>query len=71
MAHLVPVDTTRLALAGAHEAELVTLAVLAGALPDDYTVFLRGSVMATTPIPVIPEDVSWARIVGTRLRGSS
>jgi hypothetical protein len=68
MAHLVPADLTRVALAGAHDPEL---AVLADALPDEYTVFLTGSVMATTRILVIPGNVSWARIVGTRLRGSS
>lgn len=39
MAHIVPSDITRLALSGAHEPELRTLALLKDALPDDYTVF--------------------------------
>ena len=39
MARLIPSDITRLALAGADNPELHTLAVLAKALPDDYTVF--------------------------------
>ena len=39
MAHLTPSDLTRLALAGAHEPEIRTLAFLKDALPDDYTVF--------------------------------
>jgi len=38
MAHLIPSDFTRLALAGAHEPEIRTLAALKEALPDDYTV---------------------------------
>ncbi len=71
MAHLVPSDLTRLALAGAYEPELATLPVLAEALRDDYTGLLTGSVLAIAPIPVISEDDSWARIVGTRLRGSA
>jgi hypothetical protein len=39
MARLVPSDLTRLALAGAHQPEVATLAFLQKALPDDYTVF--------------------------------
>jgi hypothetical protein len=39
MAHLIPSDLTRLALAGAHAPELRTLALLKDALPDDYNVF--------------------------------
>jgi hypothetical protein len=39
MARLVPSDLTRLALAGAHQPEIVTLAYLRKALPDDHTVF--------------------------------
>jgi len=39
MARLIPSDLTRLALAGAHQPEVATLAVLQKALPDDYTVF--------------------------------
>lgn len=39
MAQLTPSDLTRLALAGAHEPEIRTLAFLKDALPDDYTVF--------------------------------
>ncbi len=39
MARLVPSDLTRLALAGAHQPEIATLAALQKALPDDYTVF--------------------------------
>ena len=39
MARIVPSDLTRLALSGAHEPEIATLAILRDALPDDYTVF--------------------------------
>ena len=39
MARLIPSDLTRLALAGAHQPEVATLADLQKALPDDYTVF--------------------------------
>jgi len=39
MARIVPSDLTRLALSGAHEPEIETLAMLRDALPDDYTVF--------------------------------
>ena len=39
MARIVPSDLTRLALSGAHEPEIETLATLRDALPDDYTVF--------------------------------
>jgi hypothetical protein len=39
MAHLVPSDLTHLALAGAHQPELRTLALLGEALPENYTVF--------------------------------
>ncbi len=39
MARIVPSDLTRLALAGAHEPEIQTLAHLRDALSDDYTVF--------------------------------
>jgi len=39
MARIVPSDLTRLALSGAHEPELETLATLRDALPHDYTVF--------------------------------
>ena len=39
MARIIPSDITRLALAGAHEPELETLAQLRDRLPDDYTVF--------------------------------
>ncbi len=39
MARIVPSDLTRLALAGAHEPEIQTLAGLRDTLPDDYTVF--------------------------------
>lgn len=39
MARIVPSDLTRLALSGAHEPELETLATVRDTLPDDYTVF--------------------------------
>lgn len=39
MARIVPSDISRLALSGAHQPELATLAVLKDALPDHYTVF--------------------------------
>ena len=39
MAKIVPSDLTRLALSGAHEPEIQTLAILRDTLPDDYTVF--------------------------------
>ena len=39
MAKIVPSDLTRLALCGAHEPEIETLAILRDTLPDDYTVF--------------------------------
>ena len=39
MARIVPSDLTRLALSGAHEPEIATLAILRDTLPDDYTVF--------------------------------
>jgi hypothetical protein len=39
MARIVPSDLSRLALSGAHQPELATLAVLKDALPDHYTVF--------------------------------
>ncbi len=39
MARIVPSDLTRLALSGAHEPEIETLATLRDTLPDDYTVF--------------------------------
>ncbi len=39
MAHIIPSDISRLALAGAHAPELETLRLLKSALPDDYTVF--------------------------------
>jgi hypothetical protein len=39
MARIVPYDLTRLALSGAHEPELETLATVRDTLPDDYTVF--------------------------------
>ncbi len=39
MAHIIPDDLTRLALAGAHEPELATLALLRDTLPDHYRVF--------------------------------
>ena len=39
MARIVPSDLTRLALSGAHEPEIETLAILRDTLPDDYTVF--------------------------------
>ncbi|MBP7148365.1 MAG: NERD domain-containing protein [Acidobacteria bacterium] len=39
MAHIVPSDITRLALAGAREPELETLRALRDELPGDYTVF--------------------------------
>jgi hypothetical protein len=39
MARIIPSDLSRLALSGAHEPEIATLAVLRVTLPDDYTVF--------------------------------
>jgi len=39
MARIIPSDLTRLALSGAHEPEITTLAHLKDALPEDYTVF--------------------------------
>ena len=39
MARIVPSDLTRLALSGAHEPEVGTLALLREKLPDNYTVF--------------------------------
>jgi hypothetical protein len=39
MARIVPSDLTRLALSGAHEPEIETLALLRDTLPEDYTVF--------------------------------
>lgn len=39
MARIIPSDLSRLALSGAHEPEVQTLALLRDALPDDYTVF--------------------------------
>jgi len=39
MARIVPSDLTRLALSGAHEPEIETLALLRDRLPDEYTVF--------------------------------
>jgi len=39
MARLIPSDISRLTLAGAENAELETLAILAKELPDDYAVF--------------------------------
>ena len=39
MARIYPADITRLALAGAHSHELVTLQVLKDKLPNDYAVF--------------------------------
>ncbi|MDX1572362.1 MAG: nuclease-related domain-containing protein, partial [Xanthomonadales bacterium] len=39
MARIVPSDLSRLALSGAHQPELATLALLKDALPDHYTVF--------------------------------
>ena len=39
MARIIPSDLSRLALSGAHEPEIATLAVLRDTLPDDYTVF--------------------------------
>lgn len=39
MAHIIPSDITRLAMAGAHSPELETLRVLKRRLPNDYTVF--------------------------------
>lgn len=39
MARIVPSDLSRLALSGAHQPELATLAGLKDALPDHYTVF--------------------------------
>lgn len=39
MARIVPSDLSLLALSGAYEPELATLACLRDALPDDYTVF--------------------------------
>ncbi|MCY4469009.1 MAG: nuclease-related domain-containing protein [Thiotrichales bacterium] len=39
MARVFPSDLSKLALAGAHWAELATLALLRKRLPDDYTVF--------------------------------
>jgi hypothetical protein len=42
MARIVPSDLTRLALSGAYEPEIETLATLRDTLPDDYRVF-RGA----------------------------
>ena len=39
MANIIPADLTRLALSGAHEPEIETLAILRDSLPNDYTVF--------------------------------
>jgi hypothetical protein len=39
MARIVPSDLTRLALSGAHEPEIETLALLRDRLTDEYTVF--------------------------------
>ncbi|NEV65089.1 NERD domain-containing protein/DEAD/DEAH box helicase [Thiorhodococcus minor] len=39
MARIIPSDLSRLALSGAHEPEIATLAHLRDALPDDYSVF--------------------------------
>ncbi|WPL17362.1 Nuclease-related domain protein [Thiorhodovibrio winogradskyi] len=39
MATIIPSDLTRLALSGAHEPEIATLAVLRDRLPAAYTVF--------------------------------
>jgi hypothetical protein len=39
MARIIPSDLSRLALTGAHEPEIATLAVLRDTLPDDYAVF--------------------------------
>jgi hypothetical protein len=54
MARIVPSDLTRLALSGAHEPEIGTLALLREKLPDDYTVFHGGAldspVQATHPL---------------------
>jgi hypothetical protein len=39
MARIIPSDLTRLALSGAHEPEIETLALLRDTLADEYTVF--------------------------------
>jgi hypothetical protein len=39
VARIIPSDLTRLALSGAHEPEIETLALLRDTLPDEYTVF--------------------------------
>lgn len=39
MAHIIPSDLTRAALAGARRPELETLRTLKDTLPNDYTVF--------------------------------
>ncbi len=39
MAHIIPTDISRLALAGGHAPELETLRLLQSGLPNDYTVF--------------------------------